>query len=57
MTYARQLSYKGRNKLMFSYSKATVVSILIHRLHVCPILVVIGFVIMFSLKAKNRDIY
>ena len=42
---------------MFSYSKATVVSILIHRLHVCPILVVIGFVIMFSLKAKDRDIY
>ena len=42
---------------MFSYSNATIVSILIHSLRVCPVLAVISFVITFSLKVKNRDIY
>ena len=42
---------------MFSYSKATVVSILIHSFRVCPVFMVIGFVITFFLKAENRDIY
>ena len=42
---------------MFSYSKGTVVSILIHSFLVCPVVTVIGFVITFFLKVKNRDMY